>query len=358
MTDVSDSTIFLTVMSLRLLVPLLIPRFPLPTVIAALVLDGLDQGIFAGFTNLDLENYQSYDKALDVYYLTIAYLSTMRNWTNLVAYRAARFLIYYRLVGTMLFELTGIRALLLVFPNTFEYFFIFIEIVALLWFTTRLTRNMVLAAVAFIWIVIKLPQEYWIHIAQRDASDFLLENPILMVVLAVLVVALVLAIRWLFIHRLPPPDKALDFEADSPYGDPRYREAARAMVHGRILDRELLEKITLISVVSIIFSQMLPSVRATPIQMTISVSILIVSNAVVSEWLARRNDGWKSVVRQFVTTAVLNTGLTITFIWILPMEMSSIPLASTLFFLLLITLLIACYDRFRPSYLMRADAVP
>jgi hypothetical protein len=27
-------------------------------------------------------SYQSLDKALDIYYLSIAYLSTMRNWTS------------------------------------------------------------------------------------------------------------------------------------------------------------------------------------------------------------------------------------------------------------------------------------
>ena len=49
--------------------------------------------------------YQTYDKALDVYYLAIAYISTMRNWRDPVAFRSARFLYLYRLVGVTLFEL-------------------------------------------------------------------------------------------------------------------------------------------------------------------------------------------------------------------------------------------------------------
>ena len=51
--------------------------------LAALVIDGLDQTIFQTFTSLDLSGYQSYDKALDVYYLSIAYTATLRNWTHL-----------------------------------------------------------------------------------------------------------------------------------------------------------------------------------------------------------------------------------------------------------------------------------
>jgi hypothetical protein len=43
--------------------------------------------------------YQSVDKGLDIYYLSIAYLATTRNWTSDVAFRIARFLFYYRLVG-------------------------------------------------------------------------------------------------------------------------------------------------------------------------------------------------------------------------------------------------------------------
>ena len=64
---------------------------------------------------------------MDVFYLAIAYLSTLRNWVSNDAFRVSRFLYFYRLVGVVAFELTQTRALLLVFPNTFEYFFIAYE---------------------------------------------------------------------------------------------------------------------------------------------------------------------------------------------------------------------------------------
>ena len=89
------------VVGLRLVVPLFIPRFPLPAILAALVIDGVDKSIFAAFTGLPLDNYQSYDKALDIYYLTIAYLSVLRNWRNPFAVGVAAFLWYYRLVGVL-----------------------------------------------------------------------------------------------------------------------------------------------------------------------------------------------------------------------------------------------------------------
>ena len=69
-----------------MLLPLLILRYPLPALIGCLVLDGVDQTIFQLF-GYDPPGYQSYDKAMDVFYLAIAYLATLRNWVDLNAFR-------------------------------------------------------------------------------------------------------------------------------------------------------------------------------------------------------------------------------------------------------------------------------
>jgi hypothetical protein len=122
---------------------------------------------------LNLDFYQSYDKALDNYYLTLAYISTLRNWTNLFSFKVSRFLFYFRLVGAVAFELSGIRAVLLIFPNTFEYFFDFYELVRLRWDPRRLNRETVLRAAA-----------------------------------------LIVGSRWLLTHRLPPADHRPRLAAD------------------------------------------------------------------------------------------------------------------------------------------------
>jgi hypothetical protein len=57
----------------------MIPRYPFPGVVIALVLDAIDQTIFQQFTNLNLDGYQGYYKALDIYYLTLTYIATLRN---------------------------------------------------------------------------------------------------------------------------------------------------------------------------------------------------------------------------------------------------------------------------------------
>jgi len=93
------------VIGARFLLPLLIPIFPLPAIIACLVLDAADQTIFQAM-GYDPPGYQSYDKAMDVYYLAMAYVATLRNWASVPAFRVGRFLYFYRLVGVVAFELT------------------------------------------------------------------------------------------------------------------------------------------------------------------------------------------------------------------------------------------------------------
>ncbi len=63
----------------------------------------------------------------------------MRNWWNLSAFKASRFLYFYRLVGVVIFELSQLRLVLMIFPNTFEYFFIFYEGVRTRWNPRRLS---------------------------------------------------------------------------------------------------------------------------------------------------------------------------------------------------------------------------
>ena len=216
-----DATIVVAIVGVRLIVPLFIPRVPLVIVVALLV-DAVDQTLLATLTEVNTGEdgpYQSYDKALDVYYLTVAYLSTMRNWASEGAFRVSQFLFFYRLVGVTLFELFESRALLLIFPNTFEYFFIAYELVRLRWDPTRVSARAWMVVAAAIWIFVKLPQEYWIHIAQLDFTDAVRAHPEAALVLALLAAALAVAAFFLLRPRVPLPDRPLALAAESVASD-------------------------------------------------------------------------------------------------------------------------------------------
>jgi hypothetical protein len=361
-------------MAARLLAPLAIPRYPIPAGLACLVIDGVDQTIFQTLTTLDLTGYQSYDKALDVYYLAIAYLSTLRNWTNLAAFQMSRFLFYYRLVGSLLFELLHIRALLLLFPNTFEYFFLFYEAVRLRWNPKRLSQAMVIAAAFAIWVFVKIPQEYWIHIARLDVTDtiklrvfgvpldtswgtIVADNVPFLLGVAAAVILLIAAARWYIVYRLPPADWTFSFAADAHGRDVTAAEARAAQEASarKLFDADLLEKVVLVSLVTVIFSRILPGLQATVLQTATGAAVIILANTVVSEWLVRRGVIWRSALLQFVAMAATNIVAAALFVLVLPLRGGRLDVAAILFVLLLLTLLVTLYDRFRPYYQVRAS---
>lgn len=373
-----DMVIFVLVVGARFLVPFLIPRFPLSAIIAALIIDAADQTIFEKFTGLDLTNYQSYDKALDIFYLTVAYLSVIRNWRNVFAVEVARFLWYYRLLGVVLFELSGARALLFVFPNTFEYFFIAYEAVRTGWDPRRLSRSAVLWMAGVIWVVIKLPQEWWIHIAQNDFTDVFQETlfgvepgsrwsdtfanrPVVAIslVVAVLVVAIGVVYLW---RRLPQRDWSIRFDVDAPVavsGDhvdpvgttgPEVRHGhapdGDALSDARVLPMRwpLVEKFVLISLVSLIFAEMLgvnlPAWQVFPVT-----ALVVVINAAISHWFVRDGAEWGSIASSMVALVVVNSITLSAFVAISQGHRADRAMA--LFFGILLSTLIVMYDRFR-----------
>ena len=356
-----DELIFVAVLVLRLGVPLLIPRFPLPAILAALVIDAADQTVFQNYTDLNLDSYQGYDKALDVYYLTVAYLSTIRNWADPFAFRTVQFLWYYRLVGVLLFELTGARALLIIFPNTFEYFFIAYEFVRLWWNPARLTRRQVLTTAAMIWIFIKLPQEWWLHIAQLDFTDFMKEdvfgvtvdtswadaiseNLWFVVLLAVVVALLAIAISRLR-TTLPAPDHAFSFDVDATL-DREQVTAAPDPSWQPVVSWYMFEKIALVSMVTTIFALVIPGVDVSVLGVVLPVAFIIVVNAFASTWFARRGRDWASIGTEFMVLAVVNIGASLGFMALARRSDDSINETAALFFVLLLTLIVTMFDRY------------
>ncbi|MFN2183344.1 MAG: hypothetical protein ACK2UU_05105 [Anaerolineae bacterium] len=371
-TGTSYVWVFWVVAVARFLVPLTIPRFPFPGIIAALILDAVDQTIFQQFPGLDLAGYQGYDKALDIYYLAIAYISTLRNWSNHFAFQVSRALFYWRLVGVFLFELTHLRWLLLVFPNTFEYFFIFYEAYRLRWDPERMSKRLLIGAAAAIWIVIKLPQEYWIHIGQIDTTDWIKTGlfkvpvdtpwgeivgawPWVFVVAFLVVAALIVAAWWVARRRLRPADYPLSFSADAhqPAFTTEQVRSAVASEASRIVDAALVEKIVLITLVAICFGQVLPGVQATNFQFAVGVPVIVLVNTALSHWLARRGFGWAFSLWQFIALAVVNLIGLLVYAFLRTRFDDPVSVLNIFFFVLLLTLLITLYDRYRQVYLMR-----
>jgi len=355
------------VVGARLFLPFTIPTYPLLGSIACMLLDSIDQSIFQQFPAIPLEGYQSYDKSLDIYYLAIIYTAMMRNWTVPSAFKMGFFLYYYRLVGVVAFELTQVRALLFIFPNTFEYFYDFIEAVRLRWDWKRVGKWTVVISTALIWVFIKLPQEWWIHIAQLDMTDFIKEtlfgvstdatwaeavaNRPWVLVLAIVIAAALIGIGyWIVTRKAPPADHRPRWKADPLPPQCRGSELYRTVkATDRIFDRALLEKVVLTGLMSVIFAQYLLPENVRSVAVLAFVALFVVVNAGVSQGLARHGAFRRSMVIEAVGMFIVNFGIVaglLLFDEVLGLVDRVAPLHTTLFFVFLFTVTTVLFDRY------------
>jgi hypothetical protein len=164
-------------------------------------------------------------------------------------------------------------------------------------------------------------------------------------------------LRWLLRHQLPPADRRPRLAAD-PIPDEvaeRSTRIATALPVRRLTDASLIQKVALISLVSIVFAEVLPGVQAGVLAVTAGVAFVIIANIALSIWLARRGTTWGSVGREFAGLAVVNTGLILLYALLLPTRNGSINIWHALFFGLLLTLIVTLYDRYRPIHLARFE---
>jgi hypothetical protein len=372
-----DAIIFWIVVGARVLVPLAVFRFPLPAMLAALVVDGLDQTIFQTVTSLEIEGYQSYDKALDIYYLSMAYLAMHRNWVSRPAFDVGRFLYYARLVGVVLFEQTQIRAILLLLPNTFEYVFDVYEAIRTRWDPRRLTLAFCIGLAAVIWIFVKLPQEWWIHVAQLDATDLVKDvvfgvpaeaswgeaiaaAPWVLVALVAVILAVIGLVRWLVVPRLPPADHpfTLDADAHQPMVDGDAIDRERRIIAERVVSLELLEKVVLIGLVAFTFSRMLPGADPTAVLILAAVAVLVVANTLVSSLLIRIGERPSGAIKTFLVTLAVNVALVAVGQLALDLLPGAGQLEHAIVFVLLLSVIVTGYDRYRPLYKARFAGGP
>ena len=370
----SALVIFWLVVAARLLVPLLIPRFPLFGILICLVLDAADQSIFQAL-NIPLDGYQVYDKALDIYYLSIAYVSTMRNWENPIAFQVGRALFYLRLFGVLAFELSEQRLLLFLLPNVFEYFFIYYEIARLRRDPLHLTRRMLIVAAAVLWFVVKLPHEWWVHVARLDATDFVkvrvfrapsdealwravLGAPRTTLLLAAIAASMGLALRRLLragdrgrmAEHLGAGQGVARTAGRREKIPPANRESGAAGVSAWATAATMTEKIVLITILAVVFGQILPGLSASSFQIAICMALTIAVSTYVLRGLIGLVRRRLSVWWELPIMALLNFSMVLVFEVLLPFVHAPYNIGATSLFAVLLTFFATMYDHYRVHY--------
>jgi hypothetical protein len=138
-------------------------RWPLAGGLLAIALD-LSDLLLRDLLDLGgVGDYQLLDKLLDQVTLALFLVASLR-WEG-VERRVAIALYLYRLVGSLLFLVTGERAMLFFFPNVFEFWFLFVAAIHHLPTPFRWTPARVAAVVAVLTAA-KLVQEWALHVGQ------------------------------------------------------------------------------------------------------------------------------------------------------------------------------------------------
>lgn len=153
----------------RLILPLLILKYPLIGGAIAIYLDNLDWHTKDIFNLQPFGDYQSVDKLLDLYYLSLLAL-VARSFKDILMRNIILGLFFYRAIGVFLFELTDNRWLLFVFPNIFENLFFFYYIVIK---TASYTPKISPPVLGLMLIIVTLPKmlhEYSVHIIQQPIT--------------------------------------------------------------------------------------------------------------------------------------------------------------------------------------------
>jgi hypothetical protein len=166
------------IVALRIIVPLGIFRWPLALGIVSILLDGADVILANVLAPLlgDAGNmgphYHQLDKVLDMYFLAFMAATSLR-WNSHLARNTSLGLFAWRAIGFVLFEITGMRAVLLLFPNLFENFFVYYLVVRR-FFPRIVPRTIKQLLITLVILAIpKLAQEWVLHYAQLQPWEWM-----------------------------------------------------------------------------------------------------------------------------------------------------------------------------------------
>ena len=135
-------------------------RWAFAGALIAIVVDFSDLFFMAVIDLGGLGDYQAFDKWIDLVYM-FSFLWVANRWRG-PERTIALGLFAFRMIGFVAFEITGDRIVLLVFPNVFEFWFVFVAIRLHYWRNYEMTRQR-LAKWFAVTLVLKMGQEWVLH---------------------------------------------------------------------------------------------------------------------------------------------------------------------------------------------------
>jgi hypothetical protein len=230
------------------------------------------------------------------------------------------------------FKLLDSRAMLLVFPNTFELFFIAYEGLRTRWDPERWSGRFWLYVAGGLWVFVKLPQEYWIHVAKLDFTDAVADHP-WFGALCLLGLGVLAWVVWFVVRpRMPEPLPGWRFTEPPVPATPPRRAAG-------VPWSELAEKSILLTLLALIVEEILPSVHLSALDIALGTVALVAANLAIVTW---GGHGVHFVVRLAINFLLIYAGSRAL------SDRGNLSVATGLFFAYVTTLIVVLYDTYRP----------
>ncbi len=162
------------VTTIRLAVPLIIFRWPFWGGVATAIVDAVDVILVYLLQLGDYRSYHQTDKYLDSYFLAFMAFYAWRKWRGLER-DVSLVLFIWRMIGFVLFEITGVRWLLLIFPNLFLWWWLWVAGIHRYrprWQFTRVNASGVLVLMIGPKMIQEMVLHYWRIKPLQVMSDF------------------------------------------------------------------------------------------------------------------------------------------------------------------------------------------
>ena len=157
----------LIVIFYRLFFSIFIIRFPLFGALLAAISEFIDLNLLKIFEKDALGQYQFLDKNLDLFYLGLeAFVAS--TWSNALVRNTALALFTLRFIGTLLFFITKLDFILVLFPNTFEWFYLIYLLSLFLFKKDFFSTKRIVFYTVIILTIPKLVHEYYLHVFLPD----------------------------------------------------------------------------------------------------------------------------------------------------------------------------------------------
>jgi heme/copper-type cytochrome/quinol oxidase subunit 4 len=112
----------------------------------------------------------------------------------------------------------------------------------------------------------------------------------------------------------------------------------------------------LLSLIVGIFGSVLPGIEISNLWLVIGVAIIVILNTIITEWFGRHGMSFDTAMKEFIGVALANILIVVAYELFLRRNDNGLDVGATLFFVFLISIIIALYDRYRPIYLRRVAA--